>query len=487
MHLLARIKKLQPFKELNPEGIMKRGESRMKKNFFIFARKRAGGLQAIANISLTTLSLLIGNLFLPLFIIAQPAGAETTLALSQEGYRLKELPRVYLETQNMPPEVILPELCRQELPFVELVTDLEAAQVEVFITALSQEDKVIYALRFQGRKELAGEHEELQTELPVSTALETVRQEILSLLKPGLMRFIGQSAASRRLQVKFREQVKPTAVTDPWNFWVFSLSFSSFFMGEKLYNYRDIDGSFSANRVTPEWKIRLSLSGSWKEDEFQYGNQTIKSSYQGKNFRALVVRSLNDHWSAGAYLSLSSSTYDNIRLSIAPAPAVEYNVFSYSESTRRQLRFLYRLSFAALDYREETIYLKTRENLWRQSLTATLELKRKWGTVSLSLDGSNYFHDFRQNRVALSSEVSLRIFKGLSVSLNGDYSRIHDQLALPRRGASLEEVLLRRRQLQTSYNYYLSVSLNYTFGSIVSNIVNPRFGSGGGTSIYISM
>ncbi|MDZ7341730.1 MAG: hypothetical protein ONB27_10280 [candidate division KSB1 bacterium] len=57
--------------------------------------------------------------------------------------------------------------------------------------------------------------------------------------------------------------------------------------------------------------------------------------------------------------------------------------------------------------------------------------------------------------------------------------------ALPLAGATLEEVLLRQRQLETSYNYWTSIGLSYTFGSIYNNIVNPRFGgSGSGRIIY---
>ena len=55
-------------------------------------------------------------------------------------------------------------------------------------------------------------------------------------------------------------------------------------------------------------------------------------------------------------------------------------------------------------------------------------------------------------------------------------SRIRDQLSIPARGATDEEVLLRLRRLQSGYEYSLSVSLTYTFGSIFSSIVNPRFG-----------
>jgi len=64
----------------------------------------------------------------------------------------------------------------------------------------------------------------------------------------------------------------------------------------------------------------------------------------------------------------------------------------------------------------------------------------------------------------------------LSVAANVNASRIRDQLALPARGATDEEILLRIRRLQTGYEYNLGVSLTYTFGSIFSSVVNPRFG-----------
>ena len=49
--------------------------------------------------------------------------------------------------------------------------------------------------------------------------------------------------------------------------------------------------------------------------------------------------------------SVESSTYSNLKLSGDIGPAVEYDVFPYSESTKRQLRFLYRVGFTASRYR----------------------------------------------------------------------------------------------------------------------------------------
>jgi hypothetical protein len=63
----------------------------------------------------------------------------------------------------------------------------------------------------------------------------------------------------------------------------------------------------------------------------------------------------------------------------------------------------------------------------------------------------------------------------LSLDLYGSYARIRDQLAIPKADIPDEEILLRLRELQTSYRWDFQVGLSYTFGSKFSNIVNPRF------------
>ena len=53
---------------------------------------------------------------------------------------------------------------------------------------------------------------------------------------------------------------------------------------------------------------------------------------------------------------------------------------------------------------------------------------------------------------------------------------LYDQIALPKQGASAEEILLRIRQLETNYSYSVGMGFSYSFGSIFTSIVNPRFG-----------
>ncbi|MCK4495762.1 MAG: hypothetical protein KAU91_05390, partial [Candidatus Aminicenantes bacterium] len=117
--------------------------------------------------------------------------------------------------------------------------------------------------------------------------------------------------------------------------------------------------------------------------------------------------------------------------------------------------------------------------LFAESLSVTLELKEPWGTATASLQGSHYFHDFSKNKIEISGELSVRLFKGLSLNIESSYERIRDQLSLPLGEATWEEILLRRKELAKDYEFEISMGFSFTFGSIYSNVVNPRFGDSG--------
>jgi hypothetical protein len=379
------------------------------------------------------------------------------------------------------------ELIQKTINLVEHAEEASEAQINVRVTSTEMETgDTEYTVTFAGQGNYEGDNDDLKY-LAAKDKPEIERQkELANLIKMSLMRYVGKTPVSDRVSISFMDNVEPTAVEDKWNFWVFSLSADTFINGEESYKSGFLSGSFSANRVTPELKIRMSITAFVDDSKFTFGDEVIKSESDSQTFSGLIVKSISEHWSIGGYFAAASSTYSNIKLSLNPAPAIEYNVFPYSESTTHQLRFLYRLNYKSVRYREETIYEKTYENLWQQSLEIAFEVKKRWGTASVSLDGSNYFHDFKRNRIRLSGELSLRLIKGLNFNIDGRYSRIRDQLSLPRGGLSLEEVLLRQKQLATGYQYSMSVGLSYSFGSLKSKVVNPRFGTGG-RSISITM
>ena len=113
-------------------------------------------------------------------------------------------------------------------------------------------------------------------------------------------------------------------------------------------------------------------------------------------------------------------------------------------------------------------------------MSVTFEQRQPWGTLDTRFEFSQYLHDAALYRLEVDGELSLRITRGLEVELDGSASRIRDQISLPRRDATPEEVLLRLRELRSGYDVRFSFGLSYRFGSLFNNIVNPRFGGNGG-------
>ena len=191
----------------------------------------------------------------------------------------------------------------------------------------------------------------------------------------------------------------------------------------------------------------------------------------------LFVKSLGDHWSAGFRWDLGSSTRENFGFRTDFLPSIEYDIFPYSEATHRQLRILYSAGYQFNNYIDTTIFNKVKEGLFLEVLNIAFQVQKKWGSINLGLIGTNYFHDFSKNRLELFSSVNIRIFKGLSLQINGGVAHINDQLNLKKGDISEAERLLQLRELATKYRVEGGIEITYTFGSIYNNVVNPRFSS----------
>lgn len=366
---------------------------------------------------------------------------------------------------------------RDNITYVNYVRDRTDADVHILITQQSTgSGGREYTFAFIGLKECADVKHTLVCTSGPSDTRDEIRQAQLEVLERGLFPYLVETPIAEHIFLDFRKRLEPTAVVDPWKFWVFSISADGRISGEAKRSSRSLDVNVSANKVTPDIKIRLGLSGDFDKRVYDYEDETITSTSEQKNFSGMVVKSINRHWSIGGWVEAESSTYRNLDYQITVAPAVEYDYFPYAESTRRQLRFLYRIGWNSNNYTEKTIFDKTSENLFKQSLTASLTVREPWGSISTSLEGSHYFHDFSRNRLRFRMNIDLRVFKGLSLDIFGRYERIHDQMNLSIGEATLDEVLLQRKELATDYEYSISIGLRYTFGSVYSNVVNPRFG-----------
>ncbi len=370
---------------------------------------------------------------------------------------------------------------RTEIPYVNYMRDRADADVHILTTTRrTGSGGREFTITFIGLGRFEGQENTLKYSSLQTDTEDIIRTELARYFKIGLMQFVSQSPAVKRININYSKpdsgEAESASADDPWNYWTFSTRLRGYFNGEKSYKYNYLNSSISARRITEAWKVSFYLSVNNTQTIYDYGDElSYTDNRRSDYFHASVVKSLTSHWSAAIQTGASKSTYNNYDLSTFLLPGIEFNIYPYSESTRQQLRFQYLLGAHYYDYHEETIYYKLKEQRFTQHLNIGYEVKQPWGSISSSLYGSHYFYDPKKFNIRLNSSFELQLIKGFSLDIYGYINFVRDQLSLPASGASLEEILLRRRELETSYYYYLSIGLSYTFGSIYNNVVNPRF------------
>jgi len=378
----------------------------------------------------------------------------------------------------------------REIPYVNHTRDREDAQVHVLVTSeQTGAGGRRFTLDFIGREEFEGIDDRVEVTTRPNVADEQVMTRIARRLQLGLARYLVRTEQSEQLRlVSEAEEAAEAAVAepedDPWNFWTFRVNAQGYYSGQELQNFLFANGGVSANRITEASKIQLAVNFNYSESNFEVSKEEmVKSITRGYNVSALMVKSAGEHWGWGAQLSAAHSSFSNEDLTLRAAPAIEYNIFPYSESTRRQLRVLYSVGLTRLDYESETVFFQTEEVVPDHRLVGSLEVRQPWGSSRASLQIVQHLDDPARHRINVSGGVDLRLFKGLAFNLDGGVSRVRDQINLAAGDATEQEILTRQRELETGFEYNFSVGFSYTFGSIFSNVVNQRFG--GSTQFFL--
>jgi hypothetical protein len=368
---------------------------------------------------------------------------------------------------------------RQEATHISYVRDRLLSDVHVQIlqqrTASGGQE---FSFFFYGQKELAGHDDTLVMTTDINNTTDEIRRKQLKTLEIGLVSYLAKSGYMEFLDVAYNEESssEPVQEEDPWKNWVFRINANGWFNGEERFQSMSLNGGLNIDRITEDWKIESNLWMNYNHNTYHLEDEIVTAERRSLYASANVVKSLTEHWSVGATSEFYSSLFDNYKGSTELTPAVEYNIFPYSESTKRQLRIGYRIGGMYNEYIEETIYQRLNEMIYMQELGFSALFQQKWGSVGVGARGRHFFHDFDLNKLNFNANVSLRLFKGFNLNLRGNLALIHDQVSLPLGDATEEEVLLSQRQLQTGYRYWGSAGFSYTFGSIYNSIVNPRFG-----------
>ena len=382
---------------------------------------------------------------------------------------------------------------RTEIPFVNWVRDRTDADVHLLVTTQGTGGGgAEYTLAFIGSRGFASTADTLKHIARVDATPDDTRKGLTRVMKIGLVRLLARTSLATRLQVSLdaadaNAAAKNGPTRDRWHAWVFSTNAQAYMSGEATNRNGFGFGSFNASRVTEAFKSQVGINFNYEESKFYVddvdstgaplGTTTTFTNIQRDwGFNTEQVKSLTSHWSAAINGSLGSQNYVNQRQSARATLAAEYDLFPYSEATRRQLRLQYGVGAAYYRYIDTTIFFKIRETVPIQYAAAAYSTKQPWGSTSFNFTHNALLRDAAKRSDRISGNANVRLFKGLSVFFGGGYSWIHDQLYLRKGTTDQAGVLLRQRQLLTSYRYNTNFGFNYTFGSIFNNVVNPRFG-----------
>lgn len=370
-----------------------------------------------------------------------------------------------------------------EVPFARFVRDPAGADVAVLIT--QQETGGggrRYELLFRGRRAAAGRADTLTVQAPPAATDDALRRALLGRLALGLTGYAARTGLADRLTVAFAVPTAEAAVAaparDPWNNWVFRINGNGYFNGQQQTSSADLNGSFSAARVTERWKLRVRPNGSYSRSSFAIDDSTTFVSAQSSGgVFVQAVRALSSHWSGAVQANVRRSTFQNYDVRVTGGPAVEYNVFPYAEATRRQLRLVAGLDGEAVAYVDSTLFGRTSELNVRPRVAVETVFAQPWGSANVSTYASTIATRAGKYQLGLNGNLDLRIVQGLNVNVFGNVSLIRDQINLPAAGATPEEILTQQRELATGYQYFMGLGMSYTFGSIFNPVVNARFGN----------
>jgi hypothetical protein len=373
---------------------------------------------------------------------------------------------------------------RTRFTLVNYVTEQRDADVYILVTDIGTgSGGTEYRMILNGNNRFGIYKDTVVFTLPADVTQEVMRSALLKYTQFALVPFLMKTPARKHLSLYIDEETDENERTDqpdPWRSWTFTLSGSGRLYNEKTYRNYGITCGLYISKITPEIKLESNNFFEFDESRFRlYDNDTliysVVSTQKTLSSSNLFVKSLGGHCGIGGIASVMKSDYSNLDLEMVAGPAVEFNLFSYEDASQKQLRFLYAVKYIHSDYIDSTVYNRMQDDLFMHELHIKFMYIDQWGEVLLNLSGSSYLDDWSHYYAGFRAMAGIKIVKGLSFDISGGLSYIRNQISLKKGSVSAEEFLLGDREMQTNFNYNISLGLSFRFGSVFNNTVNPRF------------
>lgn len=386
---------------------------------------------------------------------------------------------------------------KTEIRYVDFVNDRFEANVYAMLTSQhTGSGGEMMTIAFSGQQNFAGLDDTLQFIRRDTDTPDEYRTKFVRALNLGLTRYVARTPLADQIIISFPDSIVKTSgdataeeKKDPWNYWVYRLGVNASLSANDISGNQWGNIGVSANRVTDKMKLSISGSASASHQRYDYDDEEILVSKNAVNVNSTLVFSINDHFSAGSFFSADHNTFNNYKHAISLQPAFEYSFYPYRDAVKKSITLFYQVGPSHHSYIDTTVYFKTSDIVYSQSLALHAGVTKKWGYAYASLGWSNFLNNFvmpEQNEevkgfdvhsLNMSTYISMQVVKGLSVSISANAS-VNKGLNpnIPQADYSLEDLLTNSRVFATNRGYNLGIGISYRFGSEYNNVVNPRFG-----------
>ena len=381
------------------------------------------------------------------------------------------------------------DFLRRNVAFVDYVRDRAQAEVHVLVTTQGTGGGGrSWTVKYIGLERFRDQDRTLTFTTAQTLTDDEQREEFARVFRLGLVGYAANTPIAPELDVSWKKPVQPktaAAVKDPWNYWVFRTNANGNVNSEHSSSSNSSRFGFSGNRTTAAWKVTFSTNGNVNHSTFLLSDEeTIHSTSTSWSANGMAVKSMGPKFSIGLKSSVSHSSFSNNARTVSVTPALEYDVFPYTDWERRNLTIQYVAGADAHKYAELTVFDKLSETVPWHSIMASLNLRQPWGSLEAEARIGQQLNKLSRYHSSLGGGADVNLFKGFSFYMFGEYNRIRDQIGLRKGAASTEDILLRLKQLATGYSYDVNFGFSYSFGSIFNNVVNTRFGGGDGFVIF---
>ncbi|MCX7641049.1 MAG: hypothetical protein N2Z20_00225 [Elusimicrobiales bacterium] len=366
------------------------------------------------------------------------------------------------------------DFIKESISFVDMVREYYYADVYISIDYEHATTNIKkYVISFEPLTKSNLNKKEITFMTEPNDSQDIIREKLVKRIKIGLLNYLSDHPIIDSISIDYRSNfLEKQLQNDPWKGWVFKLSFYTNLSGDRNYSSSALNSNIVASKTTRKEDLSFSYYNYFSNNKYKgyYETETKSSSFSGS-----YIYAFSNHIGGRCFLSMSRSTYQNYDFKTSICGSGEYSIFPYEQSLKTKLRFRTSICGYYYDYTEETIYNKTKELLTAHSVSFIWEIKRKWGNFENYMSYMYYLKDISKREFSIDSILSINIGKGFSFNLNGVYAIENTNLNISKKNLSLQEILLKTKEMKNNYSYSLHIGISYSFGSIYSSEINYVF------------